>query len=93
MPPHLAGGRCLQSFVPHDLHAQPPLFADQGLDHGIAPVAVTDLVRIRLLLDEQPLRLQVRDHPPARFQRGQPVVGRARHIHAAVGIHPADHLQ
>src|SRR5258708_16982377 len=40
MPAHLAGCRGRQRFVAHSLHAQPPLVADQRLDHRVTPVAV-----------------------------------------------------
>src|SRR5258708_16309672 len=70
MPAHLAGCRGRQRFVAHSLHAQPPLVADQRLDHRVTPVAVADLVRVRLLLDQESLRLSIRDDPPPRLARG-----------------------
>ena len=93
MPSHLLSRGCLQRLVAHDLHAQPPLLADQRLDHRIAPVAVPDLVRVGLLLDQKPLGLQVGHHLLARFKRRQPVVREPRHVHAAVEVHSIDDLE
>ena len=57
VPPNLARIRSCERLVAHLVHLQPPLLADQRLDDRVAAVAVTDLVGIRLFLDEEPLRL------------------------------------
>ena len=93
VPADLAGGRRGERLVAHRLHAQPPLLADQGLDHRVAAVAVPDLVRVRLLFDQESLRLQVGDDFLAGLERRQAVVRKARHVHPAVGVHPVDDFE
>src|SRR5205807_9574430 len=80
VPAHLPRFRSRKRFVAHRLHSQPPLLADQGLDHEVTAVTVPHLVRVRLFLDQESLRPQVFDDPLSRLERGQTVVWKARHI-------------
>ncbi len=86
----LAGG---QRLVAHLVHAQPPLLADQRFDDRVAPVAVTDLVCVRLFLDDEPLRLQIADHLRPRLQHRQAVIRKARDVHAPIRVHAVDDLE
>ena len=90
MPAHLARLRCGECFVPHLFHAQPPLLADEGFDDRMAAVAVPDLVDVRLLLDQEPLRLQLLDHALADLEGGQAVVGQVWCMDGAVQVHAVD---
>ena len=93
MPAHFAGRRRDQGFVAHLIHAQPPLFADQRLDDGVASVAMPDLVAVGLLLDQQALGFQLVDDALACLERGHAVVWQSRHVHAAVLVHAVEDLQ
>src|SRR5438034_11202663 len=53
VPSHPARLRGGDRVVTQLAHAQPPLLADQGLDHVVAALAVARLLRVGLLLDEQ----------------------------------------
>ena len=93
VPPHLAVGRRRERFVAHLVHPQPPLFADQRLDDRIAAIAMADLVRVWLFLDEESLCLEVSNHELSRLERRQAVVRQTRHVHPPVEVHAVDDLE
>src|SRR5581483_5028686 len=93
MPAHLARVARGESAVAHLVHAQPPLLAEERLDDRVAAVAVADVLRVRLLFDQEPFLLQVLDHELASIDAAQAVVARARDVHASVGMHAVDELQ
>ena len=93
VPAHLAGLAGGDRAVAQTVHAQPPLLADERLDDGVAAVAVADVVRIGLFLDEQALRLEVGHDELAGLDARQPVIAKAGNVHAAVGVHAVDDLQ
>src|SRR5713226_5337047 len=82
VPTHLARLACGDGLIAHLVHAQPPLLADQGFDHRIATVAMTYLVRVWLLFDQESLRGKVANDAVSRLQRRQAVVGKAGNVHA-----------
>ncbi len=74
-------------------HLDEPLLADQGLDHGVAPLAVTDGVGVRLDLDQRAVRLQSLHHAPSGIGNRQAGERPRRLVHRAVEVHHERHGQ
>src|SRR5438105_11732824 len=61
VPANLARLAGRDGAVPHLFHSEPPLLADERLDDRVAPVAMADVVRVELLLQQQAVLPQVFD--------------------------------
>ncbi len=75
------------------LHLHEPLSRNQRLDHGVASLAVTDVVRVVVGLLDQALFLQISDHPFAGLVSIQPGIGARLFGHAGVLADDFDNRQ